>query len=534
MRRLLLAVPVAFLAACPGLNTLPPPAEPPSVGANSGIGPADSTDFDEDDDPIGLVAPRTSTAALAGNPIPSDYRRLPVVPLRWTAPLISSYADTLAAGVVVYWVPDSSLPLASAQFIWQEGRSALDRRQDAAAGLLGQLLREGGAGKLSSSQLDDTLEFLAAQANISIGMVRSSASVSGLSRDLPFLLDVLSDMIVAPRFDTARMSTIKSQRVQDIEHGFDTPAQCLETSWDRVAYGSNAWTRLTDSADIHKLGTADFRSALQGRFDPGHVLISVAGSYRKSEVRTQLKAMLSRIGSSRKAASVAVLDSIAPIDEPQARGVWIYDIPATQSSIRIGTRFVQRDHPDYYPLMLASEVLGQSGFGSRLVDRIRSDEGLAYHVRSFVGSDYDRPGMIGVSLQTKVPSTTRALRLIDEEIRRLSDSGFRAGELDKARQGLAASVPSLFDTPEGTADMILQSAAWKRNDAHFQRYLRALDTIPESEILRVYRKWFVPDSLRIVIAGPASELRQPSSDGSPGLESYGPVRIWNLDSLRLK
>jgi zinc protease len=289
---------------------------------------------------------------------------------------------------------------------------------------------------------------------------------------------------------------------------------------------------LTDSVDLRTLGPADFRKALQGRFDPAHVLIAVSGSFDRSKTRDQLKAMLSRIATSRKSTAVARLDTIAPVRDQEGRGAWIYDVPATQSNIRIGTRFVQRDNPDYYPLMLASEVLGQSGFGSRLVDRVRSDEGLAYYVRSFVGSDYDRPGMIGVSLQTKVPSTGRAIQIILEEIRHLADSGFRAGELDKARKGLAASVPSMFDTPEATADMIVQSAAWKRNDAHFQRYLRALDTIPESEILRVYRKWFVPDSLRIVIAGPADELRKPFADGSTRLEAYGPVRVWTVDSLR--
>lgn len=531
MKRLLLAAPALLLTACPMVSTLPPPAEAPRLDAGTHMGPP-SPPGTFDDEPETPDKPTPSVAALASRPVPADFRRIPVAPLLWNAPLISSFADTLAPGVVVYWVPDSSLPLASVQFLWPEGRLALDRRQDAAASLLGAFLRQGGAGNLSASKLDDTLEFLAARAGVSIGMVRTSAAVSGLSRDLPFLLDVLSDMITAPRFDTARLSTLKSERLQDLEHAFDTPAQCLDLAWDRVAYGANTWTRLTDSVDVRKLGVADFREALQGRFDPSRVLISVAGSYDKAQVRAHLAAVLSRIAAARKPQAVAKLDSLAPVADQAEPGVWIYDVPATQANIRIGTRFVKRDHPDYYPLMLASEVLGQSGFGSRLVDRVRSDEGLAYYVRSFVGSDYDRPGMIGVGLQTKVPSTGRAIQIILQEIKQLADSGFRAGELDKARKGLAASVPTLFDTPENTADLLLQSAAWNRNDAHFQRYLRALDTIPESEILRVYRKWFVPESLRIVVAGPAETLVKPFADGSAPLSSYGPVRIWTVDSLR--
>ncbi len=526
MKKILALVPVFWLMGCPGVQTLPPPVDTPKVGANGSIGPSDANLTDS-----GLATLSDSPKAISSRPIPVDYRSIPVEPLRWTAPLISSFADTIAPGVVVYWVSDSSLPLASAQFVWQEGRLALTPLQDAAAGLLGQFLRLGGAGQLSAAKLDDTLEFLAAHASVSVGMVRSSASVGGLSRDLGFLLNVLGDMIVAPRFDTSRLSTLKQEKLQDLEHGFDTPAQCLGLAWDRMAYGPSPWTRITDSADIQKLEVSDFQKALQGRFDPAHVSISVAGNFDKVAVRSQLRQILSRIAVGRKSLAVAKLDSLTTVGELRERGTWIYDIPATQSNIRIGTRFLRRDNPDYYPLMLASEVLGQSGFGSRLVDRVRSDEGLAYSIRSFVNSEYDRPSMIGVGLQTKVQSTGRALKIIFEEIHRLADSGFKSGELEKARQGLAASVPSLFDTPEATADLILQSASWNRKDDHFRRYLKALDTIPDAEVLRVFRKWFVTDSLRIVVAGPADQLRNTFPDGSPGLDHFGPVHLWNRDSL---
>lgn len=143
MKRLLSLLPVAFLTACPGLQTMPPPAEPPLVGSNSEVGPAVPKGFYNDS------SETDNASALAAAPIPTDYHKLPVPALKWTAPLISRFADTIAPGVVVYWVQDSSLPLASAQFVWPEGRLALGHRDDAAASLLGAFLRQGGAGALS-------------------------------------------------------------------------------------------------------------------------------------------------------------------------------------------------------------------------------------------------------------------------------------------------------------------------------------------------------------------------------------------------
>ncbi|MEN9308681.1 MAG: hypothetical protein RL173_2613, partial [Fibrobacterota bacterium] len=149
IRRILSLAPLALLVACPGLRTLPPPADEPMIGALS----APTVDSQK----TAKANSQPGGASLATLPVPTDPSKIPVPPLVWSAPLISSFADTIQPGVVVYWVPDSSLPLASAQFVWNEGRLALGPHDDAAAGLLGQFLREGGAGGLSSTKLDDTL-----------------------------------------------------------------------------------------------------------------------------------------------------------------------------------------------------------------------------------------------------------------------------------------------------------------------------------------------------------------------------------------
>lgn len=501
--RFLRALPfIPLLAGCAHLQALPDPDAPPSAA----------------------VAARTS--------LPVRWQDIPVPALSWTPPLISSYADTIRPGVVVFWVPDNSLPLASIHWVWPEGKMALSGPAEAATDLLGDLLRRGGAGSLTGAQIDDTLEFLAAQAGIDVGLVRTTASVSGLSRDLPFLVDLVGLMITQPRLDPARLEVLKADALQGLEHRFDTPAQTAGLAWDRIAYGSGPWTSLTDSAELARVTRRDLQEVLKGRFAGGRRWISVAGRYDRAAVRRQLLKQLDLLdANAAKQAPIARLDSVPAPSSQAPRGVYIYDIPANQVQIRLGTRFVRRDHPDYYPLMLASYVLGGGGFGTRLVDRVRSDEGLAYHVASWAGSDYDREAMLGVSLQTKTASAGRALVLVREEIQHLADSGFRAGELDQARRGLSASIPSLFDTPENTADLLLQSGAWNRRDDHFRRYQRALDSIPDSTVLRVFRTWFRPDSMRIVIAGPADSLVHPFSDGSPAVTQWGPLHILSAKNL---
>ena len=473
-------------------------------------------------DPDAAVVAKPTAHLGSSSAIAAHWRDIPMPGLVWTPPLISQYADTLQPGVVVYWVPDPSLPLASVRWVWEEGTLDLAGKQAVAADLLGSLMRRGGAGALTGAQVDDTLEFLAAQVGVSLGGVRSTASVSGLSRDLPFLVDLLTMMVTRPRLDPARLEVLKAEALEQVRHRFDTPAQTQGLAWDRIAYGRGPWTELTDSATLARIRAEDLLEVLVGRFAPRKMWISVAGRFDKAALRAQLLRQLQTLETAAGAASPKPQPIVAPRSQAPM-GVYVYDIPATQVQVRLGTRFVRRDHPDYYPLMLASYVLGGGGFGSRLVDRVRSSEGLAYHVSSWAGSDYDREATLGVGLQTKTPSAGRAVYLVLDEIRRMSDSGFREGELPKARQGLSASIPGLFDSPENTADLLLQSASWGRRDDHFRLYQRALDTIPDSTVLRAFRQWFRPESLRIVISGPYDSLVKPFADGSPSLSQWGPV-----------
>ena len=43
---------------------------------------------------------------------------------------------------------------------------------------------------------------------------------------------------------------------------------------------------------------------------------------------------------------------------------------------------IMRDDPDYFAVMVMNDILGGGGFTSRIMNRVRSDEGLAYAAHS--------------------------------------------------------------------------------------------------------------------------------------------------------
>ena len=67
----------------------------------------------------------------------------------------------------------------------------------------------------------------------------------------------------------------------------------------------------------------------------------------------------------------------APPPRTAAPGVYLLDRPElTQSEIRMGHLGLPRHHPDFFPLRLVNYILGEGGFSSRLMARIRVRPGL--------------------------------------------------------------------------------------------------------------------------------------------------------------
>ncbi len=100
-----------------------------------------------------------------------------------------------------------------------------------------------------------------------------------------------------------------------------------------------------------------------------------------------------------------------------------------QSTVEIVGLGTERSNPDYYALSVMNEVFS-GGFGSRVVQYVRTKLGLAYSVGGSFGASYDHPGVFSSEAGTKSVSTVAG----DEG----DTGGDRAPEDEAAYAGRAA------------------------------------------------------------------------------------------------
>lgn len=439
--------------------------------------------------------------------VPESYKALRFEDLNWSAPKAEAYRNELNKTTTLYTVEDKSLPWVHFKMVFKEQGS--DKESVGPAVLLSTMLNEGGIlGELTPQQLTDSLEMAAATISISTGDKFSSLNISCMPNQLEELLDLGVKMIQKPGFDTTELVRAKQRSLNSIQHKYDRPGGISSQLFSKVMYGTHTKAWRAKASEVSDVTVEQLQAYLKTRFDSEKIVIGISGDFDKAVISQKL----SKLSSHWRSAEKGNFDSsqASVVAKP---GAWIVDKKSAQTHIKIAQSFVKRPNPDYYKVSLASWILGGGGFGTRLVNKIRTQEGLAYSVRAFGQSSYHDQGATGVLLQTKSESTVKALELVFSEIKKMIEEGPSDAEMAKAKASLVQSLPSLFDKSSSTMGTWVQADLWDRNDNHFDVYPELIDKITKEDVVEMLKKYFTPEQMSVTLVGPKEAILEQDKNG---------------------
>jgi zinc protease len=472
------------------------------------------------------VVGKDQTKALA---LPEHYSKIVYPEFAYNPPYPNDYRLVLDRGVVAYLVPDSTLALIQMSILF--GHPNLPKRPSdvASMNLYTSMLKTGGTIRFTPEQLEDSLEFVAASLGAGISDFQSDLGLDALKKDAYALFDLLPEVALKPRFDSEAFKVQKRTYLENIRHRYDTPNGVMGVAFEHILFGSHPSNWMATAKEVEATSVVNLKAWTGSGFAVQNMVISVAGQFDRTEMIAQLNRLIAKLPEKYKGG----VDSLPPYRGAEKPGVYVVDKAVTQATIRMGAPGVKRPNPDYYPLVVASYIFGDGGFTSRLMEKVRSNEGLAYGVDSDVGSDYYRQSTVSVSLQTKVETGAYAIQIVLAEMRKLAKEGVTDEELQRAKDGLIKSMPSLFDTHAGTGRIFAQGEIWKRSSEHFKEYIAAINKMTKADVATAFQKYFVADSMRIVLVGPKDALMKKDERGN-SLSDFGPVKFLSLDEIEAR
>lgn len=469
------------------------------------------------------VAEQTSDASA----VPASYKDIQFPEYKYVAPYPKDFRVEIAPGISGYIVSDRSLPLVNFTVFFEQPRAPMALKDEAASSMVGSMLRRGGGGGISAKALDDSLEFISAGLSSSVSTYTSMFDIDCLSKDFADMLKLSKQVLTAPAFDKEQFEILRANFLTAYDRRYDTPAKVLSALKAKVNYAPNPRLWDANAADYKKVTVADLKRLAQGVYANGRIVFALSGDVDKDSAVTVLKEFFAgwneSIAKNDKKNSKPAVQEPTPLSFLRKPGIYVVDKDISQANISINQPFVRRPHVDYYPAAVANFILGGGSFTSRLMNRVRSDEGLAYSVYSSVGNDYRDTAMVTIALQTKVESVEFALKLIREVVNEFAEQGPTEEELSQAKKALIESLPSLFDSPEATAVIFAKGELVGKTYDHYLDYVKEINAVTADQVKAMVKKYFDMDKMTTSIVAPVSKL-----------ESIKPFTVVPLDSLEFR
>ena len=451
---------------------------------------------------------QTNAQTVVANPvnsIPDRPEKLTFPPFEFQPPKPEQYRVPLKSGPVAYVVPDKELPLVNILIYVRTGDWVEPAGKQGLTDLCGFLLARAGTASRSAQDLEERLAFLAAQLSSGIGGADGSVSLNLLSKDLDEGLVILREVLTEPRFQQDRIDLHKQQMLQNMKQRNDDSSDIEAREASFLAYGEKFWdNRYTTAASVEAITRDDLVAFHKQWFSPQNFVLAVSGDFDRGAMVQKLEKLFA--GWPLKG------DKPPPVPKDvqmAAPGAYLVDKDVNQGRVAMMLPGVLRDNPDYFSIVIMNDILGGGGFTSRIVNRVRSDEGLAYSAgSSFPGGVY-YPYTFRAGFQSKSRTVAYAASIVVEEMKRIAGEPVTQEELDNARRGYIERLPRSFATKAQVANVLANdefTGRYAKEPDYWQKVVPRIQAVTREDVLRVAKKYLTLDRLVIFVVGQKDEI----------------------------
>jgi zinc protease len=410
-------------------------------------------------------------------------------------PAPMAHREVLPNGIVLLVAERPAVPIVSVRIFTRAGAAFDPPDRAGLANLTGQLLTRGTA-KRSGQQIDSAIEFVGGRLEAGAGRDGLTTSLAVLTRDLTLGLDLLQEVLLTPTFPEAELKRKVAEIQAALQRSEENPGIVASRALSRLVFAGHPYATPVDGTreSVGRLTRDDVVRFYGERVRPDTTIIAVVGAVTVEQARREITA---RFGAWPRPATPAAGVSFA--SEPPAPRTETITRDLTQSTLVLGRRVVNQADPDYYPLTVASYILG-GGSASRLYTRVREEAGLAYAVYSYVS-----PGKYGalfaVSSQTRPAETAKVIGLVDAELARMQREAVSDRELALAKDYLIGSFPLRLDTSSKVADFLVGVEEMNLGLDYADRYRGLIGRVTAADVQRVAIKFFGPSTFDRVVVG---------------------------------
>lgn len=458
-----------------------------------------------------LIISSLALLSLSSSPAPAQqskpWEQISVPPLHAFHPQQPKRIE-LKNGIVIFLQEDHELPFVYGSVLIPGGSRDIDASKAGLIGLYSQAWRTSGTAKIDGDAMDDLLEAKAAHIETEGDEDSTAVSWDSLKGDADQVFDLAMDLLFHPKFSAEKLKLAQQQEATAIVRRNDDEDEIAGRESSKLIYGLNSpYTRQPELATVLSVSLADLQ-AWHDRSLKGKLIVGIEGDFDSAAMEAKIRAAFESLPP-----AVAEPPRHDQFPDPKPGLYFIDKEDVNQSNVQIVGLGVDRRNPDVPALAVMNEILG-GGFGSRLFQKIRTRDGLAYAVGGGLGFSYDHPGAFQVEVLTKSVSTVKATAEAQAEIAALTSQPFTEDELKRAKDDILNSFLFKYDTREKVLAEREKLEFYGYPADYLETYRAALEKVTLADVAAAAKKYIHPEKLAVLVVGNGPEIQ-------PGLDTMG-------------
>jgi len=327
-----------------------------------------------------------------------------------------------------------------------------------------------------------------------------SFDIKVLDEHLPIALDVLSDLVLNPVFETSDIVRERGVILEEIKMDEDNPDYLVHEIFTQNFWKDHPLGKpiLGTKETVRRFQQQLIRDYWSRFFIPNNMIVAAAGNLQHQNFVDLVCQRFSQLASGKNGFHQAP-PKVSP------RIIMRNKKSLEQVQICIGVPSHPVFHEKRYASYILSTLLG-GGMSSRLFQNIRERQGLAYAIYSELNPFRDT-GCLSIYAGTSRESAAKVVQSVLKEFCSLKHGALPEEEVRRAKDQLKGSL--MLNLESSTARM----SNLARQEMYFDRFIgldeivNSIEAVTAQNVVSLANEFFVPQNIAVTVLGNLNGLK---------------------------
>lgn len=359
--------------------------------------------------------------------------------------------------------------------------------------LSGELMKAGTKTR-SKTQIDESVDFMGASLSTSASGVFGSCLVKHSAE----FLELMADVVLNPTFPSEELEKSRKQQLSNLVSEKTDPNAMSDKIGNVMKYGAiHPYGEYMSEATLKAITTDDLIGYHASNYRPNVAYMIVVGDITFAEAQAQV----TKYFGDWKSGDVKTFKYSTPV-EPSGNVVSFVPLAGAVQSV-IDVTYPIDLKPGTNDAIVASvlnNILGGSGFQTRLMQNLREDKAFTYGAYSSISPD-ELVGAFSAGASVRNAVTDSAVTEILFEMQRLVDEPVADSTLQTVKNIMTGSFARSLERPQTIANFALNIEKYKLPKDFYETYLQKLNAITVADVQAMAKRTLRPSNAHITVVG---------------------------------